>query len=263
MKTTFSLVKPIVSCGFVLASVGLVLSPAYSFAMGQMTAPAAANPKTSSFCADLNTKATTINTQVTNLVDKANTAWSQQDQKLTENFQKVDKDVATDRQKADTQRQATLTKLVAKATTSAEKQAVVDYGNSVQLAITARRNAYDVARQAFRSGLRQVIVDRHSTVTQQFMTFHTSVNDALNVAAASCVATPHDGPAIRQTLQASLKAARSAEQNDRKHGGVVGSQLTQLVATRTAAFKTADQTLQASLATARQTLQQAFSKKAV
>lgn len=263
MKIHSKLPRRIAIAGSVVTSMSLAIMPISGFALGQPAGTVSSTSKTTTFCGDLSTKAATISGPVTNLIGKANGAWGQQNQKLSTAFKKVNQNVAADRQKADSQRQVAFSKLATKATTAAQKQAMLTYEASVQTAISVRRNAYDAARQTFRAGLQSVVTARRSTVSDQFAAFQSSVARALSIAEASCAASPNGGPTIRQTLQASLKSARLSVQSDRKNDATVGSQLTQLAATRVAAFKAADQTFQASLTTARQTLQQAFGKKSV
>ena len=238
----------------VLTAVGLVAGVAIPLTSLTAYTYAATSP----FCTTLPSKAAAITAQLTNLSNKVSQAWSQQDQKIAADELKVDQDVAADRAKADSDRAADFTKLEAKATTTAEQQAVKTYEAAVLSAVTTRRSAYDAARQAFRTGLKNAIAARRSTITSQLTAFQDSANAALGTAEASCSSDPSNGAVIRTTLQASLKSARETFQGDRKDDPTVGSQVQQLAATRKAAFTAADQALQASLSAARQALEQAF-----
>ncbi len=260
MRRISNLSNKIAAAGSIISVACLLVAPVGSFALSThaATAAAASKSQTSPFCTNLTARANTISTSLTDRSGKVTSAWSQQDQKLTAGWQKVDQAVAAGRQKADSERAADFTKLEAKAKTDAQKQAVQTYETAVHNAVVTRRAAYDAARQAFRIGVQNAISARHDTATTQLATFQSSVNAAISTAEASCASSPNDGPAIRQTLQASLKAARTAFQSDRKGDSTVGGQVKQLAVTRQAAFQAADKTFQASLSTARDTLKQAF-----
>lgn len=250
MKRISSISRAMTLSGTALVLISLTLTPGSSLALGEASS-------TSAFCTALPAKATNITNSIDALTSKVTLAWSQQDQKLATDEQKVDQEVATDRQHADTERASDFTQLEAKATTSSEKQAVQTYETAVLSAVTTRRAAYDTARQTFRTGLKNAIDSRRSTVTSQLDAFKSAASDALNTAEADC-ASNESAAMIRQTLQGSLKTARETFQSDRKSDDTVGTQAQQLATTRDAAFKAADQAFQASLATARQTLKQAF-----
>jgi hypothetical protein len=262
MRRISDLSNKAAKAGSIISVASLLVAPVSSFALSThaATAAAASKSQTSPFCTNLAAHANAISTSLTDRSGKVTSAWSQQDQKLTTEWQQVDQKVAAGRQKADTDRNADFTKLEAKAKTGAEKQAIQTYEAAVHGAVTTRRAAYDDARQAFRTGVQAAISGRHATVTSQLDIFQSSVNSAISTAEASCASDPGSGPAIRQTLQASLKSARTTFQSDRKGDNTIGSQVKQLAATRDAAFKTADKVFQTSLSNARQTLQQAFGK---
>ncbi|MEO8105274.1 MAG: hypothetical protein ABI602_02965 [Candidatus Saccharibacteria bacterium] len=252
-----------------VSTLGLVLAPVSGYALagnGLRAAVSATTPqttKTSPFCTELPSKAATIETQFTNLSSKVSQDWAQQVVKQTTQYQQVDQTVATDRQKADTERTADFSKLDEKATTSTEKQAVQTYEAAVIHAVTVRRAAFDSARATFRSGVKSAISARHTPVTDQLNTFQASITGAINTAEASCMSNPASGVVVRQAFVTSLKSARQTFQADRKNDTTIGSQVTQLAATRNAAFKAASQTLQSSITAARQTLLQAFGKTTV
>lgn len=252
----------------IIGALCLVLAPVSAYAVGRPagvgTAATAASSTSSKpkpgFCNGLTNQANVTNGRIDILNGKAGQAWSQQDQKLAAQFQKVDQKVADARKKADAARAKDLSKLAAKATTNDQKQAVQTYKAAVQDAINTRRAAYDAARQTFRAGVQNAITSRRSTIKAQLATFQDSVSSAFSTAEASCAGSSPNGQAIQQTLRTSLKSARETFQNDRKSDSTIGGQVKQLAATRQAAFQTADKTFQNSLAAARQALQQAFGK---
>lgn len=213
---------------------------------------------TSPFCNNLQNRASQITTNLTNMKNKVDDAWSKASQTLTTNRQKEDQEIATDRQTWDTQRQDNYTKLEAKATTDSQKAAVQAYITAVNNAVATRRTAYDAARTAFRSGVDSAIATRHSEVTDQLNAFVDSANSAIATAEASCIANPANGATIRSTLIDSLKTARTTFQTDRKDDSKIGTQVVQLAQVRKAAFKAADAAFATSLSAARQALKAAF-----
>lgn len=265
MKRISNISNKLAVASSIFGAACLVLTPVGAYAIGRPVAAtttanansAAATPKPG-LCNGLTNQANVTNGRITALNGKVSQAWSQQDQKLAAQFQKVDQKVADARKKADAARDKDFSKLEAKAKTTDQKQAVQTYEAAVHDAVNTRRAAYDAARQAFRTGVQNAIISRRDTITAQLTTFQDSVSSAFSTAEASCSGTSPDGRAIQQTLRANLRSARTTFQNDRKSDGTVGSQVKQLVATRQAAFKAADKVFQDSLAAARQTLQQAF-----
>ena len=241
----------------VISSVGLLLAPATTLALGARATTAS----TSAFCTNLPTKASDITAKLNDLTGKVTQAWSQQDQKLTADEAKVDQTVTADRARADAERAADFAKLEAKATTDSEKQAVTTYEATVKDAVSTRRAAYDAARQTFRDGVKSAITARQSTITGQMSTFQSSASSALATAEASCASNATNGATIRQTLVASLKSARQTFESQRQADATVGNQVSQLAATRNTAFQTADQTFKNSMTTARTALKQAFGNK--
>src|SRR5579883_547679 len=110
-----------------VAAVGvLALTPATSMALG--------TAGTSPFCTNLPAKITATNTSVSTMTGKVTTAWSQQDQKLSADQQKVDQQVAAARATADQERATDFAKLQAKATTPAKQTAVQTYISAVNSA---------------------------------------------------------------------------------------------------------------------------------
>lgn len=256
MKTHSNLVSgKAITLASLVAICGLVLAPMTSYAL-EASKPTTQN---SGFCSGLSARVGTLRTQVAGTADKANDAWTKQDQKASAKDQKIDADIVADRQKADTNRTAEFAKLEAKATTDAQKQAVQTFETSVRSAISSRRAAYDAARKTFRDGVKDTVASHRAAVRGQINQFKASTEAAISTAEASCASNPSNGQAIRTTFAASLKSARQAFQGARKDDAKVGPAVKQLAAARTAAFKAADQAFHASIDTARAALKQAFS----
>lgn len=237
---------------------GLLVSVA-CMSMAPVTGYALSVPvNTSPFCSTLGTKAANASGAITTLTNKVTTAWEQQDQKITSDEQAADQRVASVRASADATRGADYAKLQTKATTASEQTAVQTYITSVNAAVNTRRAAYDAARQVYRMGLTNAVASHRTTITAQVSTFTTATNTALGLAVAGCATSALGGPTLRTTLVASLSAARVAFQTDRKGDTTLTTQITQLAATRDAAFKAADTTFTTTVRAAAQQLQRAF-----
>lgn len=262
MKTTSKFLHHVGMTSSVVASMLLIAAPASVFALSS-TPSTTTTPKTSPFCTELPTKATTITNQLNTLSGKLNDAWTKQNQDLTTDWQNVDQKVAADRLKWDAERQTDFTKLMARAKTSSEQQAVQVYENTVLQAVNTRRAAFDSARTTFRQNVQGAVSTRQSTVKSQLTAFEDSVNGALDKAKASCASDPSQGSTIRQTLVSDLKTARETFQNDRKSDVTVTSQVKQYATDRDNAFNAATSVFQTNVQAARQTLQKAFGKTTV
>lgn len=262
MKRVTKFSNKVILTSSAISVAALVATPLSTFAIARANG-GAAGAKTSPFCNNLSTTTNGITTKISDLQGKVSQAWSTQDQKLASDAQSVDQKVAAARQKADSERSADFTKLEAKATTGTQKQAVQDYETAVNNAVATRRAAYDAARQTFRDGVKSAVDSRRSTVSGQASTFEDSVNSAIATAQASCSSDPGAGAAARTAFVSSLKTARQTFNGSRKDDTKIGQQVSQLAATRNAAFKAADQAFQNSLKTARQALVQAFGKKSI
>jgi hypothetical protein len=260
--SSFKISTKIITSTILSASL-IILAPLNSLAVSNI-GPATNNqkpstiPATSQFCNSFNVKANAVTARVSNLSGKLSQAWTRQDQKIASQQQQVNQKIAADRQQADATRAADFTKLEAKATTSVQKQAVQTYENAVNGAVTVRRASFDSARKDFRAGLQNIIDTNRNTVSSQLDSFSGAVNTAITNAEASCSGTSTTAATIRTTFQSAMKSAQGTYRNDRSGDVKIGTQVQALVATRDAAFNAAEQAFQTTIASARQTLIQAF-----
>ena len=272
MKRVSNLSTRLAVAGSAIGAFSLLLAPVGAYAIAaNPTQPApravaTTTPKltkTSPFCTNLPSRASAITDKVTAQVGKVNQTWTLQNQKQVADYQKFDQTISANRLKVDNERNTDFSKLEARATTPAQQQAVQTYVATVKSNVATRRSAYDTARGTFRSAVIAALSTRRTSVTSQLDSFQSSVNGAIGSAEASCTADPTSSTTVRQSLVTSLKTARESFKTDRAGDLTVTSQIKQLAATRTASFKTADQTFKSSMTTARQTLQTAFGKKTV
>lgn len=228
--------KKRIAAGAILAVLTLSASPSAVLALQQ--APVG-NAGGTAFCTTLPTKIDAVVTKLAANKQKVQTAWSNQDTKLTEAASATNAKVADARTKAAAARQKEFAALEAKATTDEQKQAVKTYEAAVQQAVTKRQAAYDAARQAFRDGVKSAITTHRTIETSQVTAFLTSASQAANTAKTECA----DGSATaatRTTLLQSLKTARQTFVSQRKDDAKVSTQIKALITTRNAAFEQAN-----------------------
>jgi hypothetical protein len=219
--------------------------------------------KQSPFCAQLPSKVTQITTNMANNKAKVPKAQINRTQKITSDRNKVDQEIAADRAKWDQDRQNNYTKLEAKATIDAQKNAVKTYESTITSAIATRRAAYDAARTTYRDAVDVAISSMQSQVDSQILTFNNAVNAAISAAETSCSADASNRTAIRTQFISDMGTARQNYQSDRKSDDNLGSTIKQLAQDRNASFKAADDVFKTTAESARGTLKAAFGSDSI
>lgn len=158
---------------------------------------------------------------------------------------------------ADERRSAMYDKLLARATTEEQKQAVADFQKTVEAAVDTRRDTVNAAIEAFRSGVKNAVAGRKGDMDSAASKFQSAVEAALAKAKADC-ANITDQEAVRTTFKESLKAAREALVTDRKDADKVGEQVKKLAEARRVAVKKAMEDFKKTLSDARASLKLAF-----
>lgn len=199
-----------------------------------------------------------VNTSITNLENKFDTARDQRTSQLTANYAKWTQELQADRANWAQLRQQDFTKLMAKATTSAEKTAVTTYETAITNAINTRESANDAAINTYRSGVEGLISSQTATINEQVNAFSGAVTAAEDAAQASCQENPSQGPSIRLTFQTSLKTARETYAGERTSDATLTSQIQQLAQTRDTTIKANDATFLTAAKNAEATLKAAF-----
>lgn len=143
------------------------------------------------------------------------------------------------------------------ADTDAKKQALVQFQASVAAAVSARRTAIDAANDTFRAGLKAAIASRKAAVNAAVQTYVNSVHAALLKAKTSC-ASGTASMTVRQTLLASLQAAREKLQADVQAAAKAGTEVQPLIDARKEAHVKAEADFKASLDQAKVTLKASF-----
>jgi hypothetical protein len=233
-----------------------VIAPATFALSAPVTTPAV--KETSPFCTNIVTNVGKLTTSLNAAKVKVDSARTDRVSQQTANRTKWDQELAANRTKSDQQRKDNFTKLEAKATTDAQKTAVKNYESTITDAIAKRRDANDAARATFRSGVDSAISSQNSTINAQSVLLSTAISTAISTAQAACYATPANGPAIRETLQASIKTAKDTFNTARKSDGTIGDQIQKLTEIRNTAIKANDSAFEAAAKTARDTLKAAF-----
>jgi hypothetical protein len=157
----------------------------------------------------------------------------------------------------DTNRTAQFTKLEARATTDAQKQAVADFEATTKTAIATRQAAVDSAIAAFREGVKNLISGRTEDVTTSFTTFSDAAKAAYETAKSDC-ASGKDPATVRTTLRNALAAAKTKFHSDKTSAPKVGGNVQPLIDARRAAVQTAMKNFKATMEKARTDLKKAF-----
>ncbi len=211
-------------------------------------------------CSRINDQAqqykTNIDAKISELRDRING----EIQNIQTNREKSDNALQQDRAKWAQNRQNIYAELKDKATTDAEKQAVANFQNAIEAAVTTRESAIDAARAAFRQGVNQLVPQHQTDAKQVLLTFQSSLQSAIEQALSQC-SSGINPTTVWATLQSALQAARSARQSGVQQIDKIGPQIQQLAQTRDAAVKQAMQTYQSALRAAVNTLKAAFGEK--
>lgn len=168
-------------------------------------------------------------------------------------WKKHDEERAAHRAQWDRNRAEQFAKMETRATTDAEKQAVATFKTTMTTAIAARRTAIDAAIKTFREGFQKTMTARKDAINAAVQSFKTAEKAAFDKAKADC-STGIAPKTIRDTLHASLKAARDKFAQDRRAIDKLQSSLDPLIAARKTAiqkaisdFKTAAEKARADL----------------
>ena len=161
------------------------------------------------------------------------------------------------RKKWETKRAAALDKLEDKAVTDERQRALTAFKTAMAAAEAARRTAVDAAQKSFRDGLDRLFAERKAAEDALVKTFRDAVRAAFQKAKTDC-ASGADAAAVRETLKASLEAAKQQFQDGRKALEPIGAKVKDLVETRQTAYKKALDDYKAAAEKARADLKAAF-----
>lgn len=179
-------------------------------------------------------------------------------QKIQTNRQTFDNELDNKRIKWGINRKDIYDKIDNKAVTDVQKQALAAFKTAVEAAVTARENAVDAARTAYRQGVERFISQRKSDVLQTFNNFKSAIESAIQQVKNNCTAGISSPAYIRQIYQQNMNAARTARTTALQGIDKLGPKIKELAQIRNAAVQQALQTYRSALKTAIANLKTAF-----
>lgn len=224
-------------------------SSAFAATGRQSLASPTAGVGAKNFCMVLSTQASKLDTAIAHESSKLTSQFTARNSKIVANRASSDTTLNQNRAKWAKDRQAVYTRLTNKATTDAEKQAVLAFQNSIESAVTAREAAVDAARATYRQGIDAILASRSTSVGTILSTFKSAIETAVVQAQSSCAASTTPATA-RETFQAAVKTARDTRQLSIKDLDKVGEQVKTLAEVRNASIQQALATYQAAHQTA-------------
>ena len=179
--------------------------------------------------------------------------------KLAAGRVQIDQGTAAARAEWDNQKQQQFSLLAAKATTSAQHQAVTAYIVAVGNAVSARRAAADQAKATYRSGVDAVEAGRASEIYADVASFLASVQTAENAAQASCDSGAPSA-ATKADFVTAMAAARTSYADQINAAPSLAPQVSALEATRASTVATVDGTYQNAIHAAAVSLSSALAQ---
>ncbi len=186
---------------------------------------------------------------------------AKRDEALTNRVEKRDQQIAEERAKFDANLEQHIAKLKKRATTTEQTNAVIDFANTTQDALAARRAGVDESRQIFRTGVKSAITTRRAEIDKALSDFQAAVSTAINKASADCAAGV-DPSTIRSDLRTAITAARDSLKADRLSVDRVGPVVKELAATRRSAVNQAKDTFRSAVDSARAKLKEILGVRA-
>ncbi len=189
---------------------------------------------------------TKLEEKINQILTRLGVRWNNRDTRLTEK-----------KEKWDTNRNEHYAKLIERAKTEEQKQAVNKFIEKIEVAVAVRRTAVNAAIQTFRQGLEQARTTRQSSIRTAVSVFKNSVNSAFEKAESDCKKGV-DKTAISKELKTSLKNARDKLTDDKQTIEKLGPVMSGLVTTKNQAIQKAFQDFKTVVEEARKELKVAF-----
>ena len=142
-----------------------------------------------------------------------------------------------------------------KASTSEQRQALVEFKEAVQDVRASRQAAIDKAISQFRTDLDKLIADRKTAIESAKTVYINAYNAAIQKAKDSC-SQGLDANTVKETLKTDLKAAKDKFNSDRQ--AIEKADVKKLVEARQQAFKEALEYFKKAMKEARAKLRAAF-----
>lgn len=187
------------------------------------------------FCSRLSTFVTNLTNRWTERETALNQRRAEREANLADRQAERDKRLTDNRAAQDAKRAAQYEKLVGKAKTDEQKQAIEKFKTAIEASQTTRRAVVDAAVVAFRDGLKTAIASRKTGADAARETYRAAIEQAQQAAVSACSAQ-NDMATIKANLKAALEAARAKYQSEKEATVKLGETVKQLVETRQAAF---------------------------
>jgi hypothetical protein len=141
--------------------------------------------------------------------------------------------------------------------TAEQKVALQEFKTTLNTAQTTRKAAIDAAMQTYRAGLDKLVLSRQDAAKAAAATFKTSVNAAIQKAKADCAAKV-DPKTVRETFNASMRAAQEQLRTDMKNIEKPGQGVEALAKVRNEAVRKAHDEFRTTMKAAHDKLKAAF-----
>ncbi len=214
------------------------------------------------FCTSLDEKTSKI---VQDFNDNFNKFKSGKDQQLTKwenDWTKWSNDQGSNFARIDAIRTNNFTKLESKATTDAERQAIVDFKTAIEAAVAARRSVVNTAIQTFRDGVKTALTGRAEIVEKAMNDRLTAFEAAVTKAKSDC-ASNIAPKTVRTAFVSSLKKAQDAFKAAKKADENLKSKIETLRKARNTAVSATDKSLKTSVTKAQTDLKKVFTDKEI
>jgi hypothetical protein len=177
--------------------------------------------------------------------------------RIADNRERKDDRLLHNRSEWDSNRTEHYDKLLARATTTAQKEAIAKFQSTVEKLVKERRDAMDKAHTTFRTGVDTITTSRKTSVERAITTFKNTSDAALSQAKTDCD-VGNNPRVIREAYRTSTEAARKKMQDDRRAIEKTRASIEPLIEARRAAVEKALATFKAGIEQARTELKAAF-----
>ncbi len=232
--------KSIVSLGIA----GILLAPVQTLAAGPLdairnTLRGKTDPEVSAnVCMRITAYSSELVTRVTDRATSLDSTFKQNKALLEADTAALNKALKESRGEYDKNRTEQIAKLAARATTTAQIDAVLAFKNAVDKAVAARRNSVDGAVKIFREGLNTVLDARAAAISQSAAEFKAAVDLASAKAKKDC-ASGVDSKAVRANFNTDLQTAQETFASHRKAIDQIDVKVRSLINARQVALDTA------------------------
>jgi hypothetical protein len=206
-------------------------------------------------CLRLETATNSIRTKLAENKERWDARKIERSENWTEKTSNLQDRLEQKRLEADDKRDDAIEKLKAEYPDAEQREAIEEFQNTVEKAVTDRRNAFDAAHKAYREVVASLLQKRHDSFKTALATQKAAIDAAIAQAKSDC-ATGVEASEIRTELANAIKEARAQFQTDRAAVEKIKSQIEALRETRKEAIKEAQDKFNETLADAREALKE-------